>query len=146
MIHYINRIKDKSYDHLNGSDPREQRVEEMDSLILCLNQYKPDMHVCGTDPKRIKGFEAWPSSRWIPKWHMCREDPNNIAKVLKTELTLDSQPTECGPDCPLQTQWSWLHAKKIKIINILQRISTGLRIVQYNIQNIQATNPNCSTW
>ena len=79
----------------------ENRVEEMDSLILCLKQFKSELHVCGTGPKCIKGFEAWPSPTQIPKWHICRKDPNSIAKVLKTELTLDLQPTECKPNCPL---------------------------------------------
>lgn len=87
-----------------GVNHSEQRVGAMDPLILCLNQYKSELHVCGTDPKKhTKGFEAWPNPRLIPKWYIGKEDPNSITKVLKTELILSSQPTECGQELPVWT-------------------------------------------
>lgn len=87
-----------------GGSHWEQRIVEMDPLILCLNQYRSELHVCGMDPKKhSKGFEAWPSPRLISKWCMCREDSKIIATVLKTELILDSQPTFCGQELPVCT-------------------------------------------
>lgn len=60
-----------------------------------------DLHMCRSDPNQMNrlwelnyGAENPAGSILVTRWHTQGADPNNSAKTLKTELSLEPQPTE----------------------------------------------------
>lgn len=68
----------------------EQRVGEMDPLILCLHQHTSAMHVCGMDPRKLPKVLSLAEPQAKPQVHVQGRPKHKhsirVCKYLKNEI------------------------------------------------------------